>query len=116
MLDRLSDFLPKLKKSNEALADKDPAELNIESVPEGARHIQMDLGLGIFDMESEKNNADGLDQLVMPGTEQKGDSIVAFFGADSCSSSDEESDDSARSSHESELSQSSNKKKLIEEL
>ncbi|KAI9477254.1 hypothetical protein BX667DRAFT_496335 [Coemansia mojavensis] len=54
LLTRLHAFLPQIAKANKDL-DKDPGKLNIENVGDDEpQYIEMDLGLGVFDMKPKK--------------------------------------------------------------
>ncbi|KAI8323056.1 hypothetical protein GQ54DRAFT_245093, partial [Martensiomyces pterosporus] len=63
LLSRLQAFLPQIAEANnklEADSAADPDKLNIENVGEDeAQYIEMDLGLGVFDMKpkSESKNS-----------------------------------------------------------
>ncbi|KAJ3103430.1 hypothetical protein HDU97_010176 [Phlyctochytrium planicorne] len=63
LLDRVASFLPKLKEANEELTVKlekgitKKEDVDIESVEPGARHIEMDLGVGVFDVELNVDDA-----------------------------------------------------------
>ncbi|KAJ2080849.1 hypothetical protein H4R24_002765 [Coemansia sp. RSA 988] len=65
LLSRLHDFLPQIAKANEELKEavaSDPSKVDIENVsPQDSQYIEMDLGLGVFDMKPKKdagNNGD----------------------------------------------------------
>ncbi|KAF9571812.1 hypothetical protein EC968_010683 [Mortierella alpina] len=56
LLARLEDFLPKIKEANAQLDAKikeDPKAVDIENVDDasGEQYIEMDLGLGVFDLK-----------------------------------------------------------------
>ena len=54
MLGRLQSFLPAMQKANEDLeqtAADEPDSCNIESVAEGAPHIEMNLACGVLDLK-----------------------------------------------------------------
>ncbi len=58
LLGRLQSFLPAMQKANEELeqaAAKEPDSCNIESVTQGAPHIEMNLACGVLDLKD--NNA-----------------------------------------------------------
>lgn len=84
MLSRLSSFLPELKRSNESLRGRRPEDIDIEAVPEGAAHIQMDLGLGVF----ERRDAGTEAGMALPGQ-----NMVSIFGEDTTSGDDSDSPD-----------------------
>lgn len=63
VLARLQDFLPKMKDANEQLdkiVKQDPKAVDIENVDEesGEQYIEMDLGLGVFDMKKDVTEED----------------------------------------------------------
>ncbi|KAJ1963770.1 hypothetical protein GGI12_001855 [Dipsacomyces acuminosporus] len=67
LLSRLQAFLPQIAEANKKLeveSAADPDKLNIENVDENeGRYIEMDLGLGVFDMKpksSRKNPGDNI--------------------------------------------------------
>ena len=55
VLDRVKSFLPAMQRANADLmqqaAQRPPEELDIEHVPEGAPHVEMDLACGILDLK-----------------------------------------------------------------
>lgn len=55
MFTRINEFLPKLKQANEELQHRSAEEINIEHVSKGERHIKMELGLGVFNLEDPQN-------------------------------------------------------------
>ncbi|KAG0264730.1 hypothetical protein BG011_006160 [Mortierella polycephala] len=70
LLARLEDFLPKIKEANAQLEQKvkeDPKAVDIENVDEesGEQYIEMDLGLGVFDM---KKNVTEDDIIINPSS------------------------------------------------
>ncbi|KAF9180019.1 hypothetical protein BGZ51_006343 [Haplosporangium sp. Z 767] len=70
LLARLEDFLPKIKEANAQLEQKvkeDPKAVDIENVDEesGEQYIEMDLGLGVFDM---KKNVTEDDIIINPNS------------------------------------------------
>ncbi|KAG0006492.1 hypothetical protein BGZ65_007377 [Modicella reniformis] len=63
LLGRLEDFLPKIKEANVQLdlkLRKDPKSVDIENVDEesGEQYIEMDLGLGVFDLKKDVEEDD----------------------------------------------------------
>ncbi|KAI8973571.1 hypothetical protein BDF20DRAFT_659550 [Mycotypha africana] len=59
ILSKVQAFLPQLKKANEELEQKDLSKLDIESVDEDGQYIEMNLGLGVYDMKnSEQSDSD----------------------------------------------------------
>ncbi|KAG0042469.1 hypothetical protein BGZ83_000411 [Gryganskiella cystojenkinii] len=63
LLARLQDFLPKMKDANDQLEKvikEDPKAVDIENVDEesGEQYIEMDLGLGVFDMKKDVTEDD----------------------------------------------------------
>ncbi|GJJ77976.1 hypothetical protein EMPS_10335 [Entomortierella parvispora] len=63
LLARLQDFLPKIKDANDQLdkmVKQDPKSVDIENVDEesGEQYIEMDLGLGVFDMKKDVTEDD----------------------------------------------------------
>ncbi|KAJ2784014.1 hypothetical protein GGI15_002388 [Coemansia interrupta] len=62
LLSRLQAFLPQIAEANKKLevdAAEDPSKLDIENVNEDdEQYIEMDLGLGVFDMKPKKNSSD----------------------------------------------------------
>ncbi|KAF9157848.1 hypothetical protein BGX20_003701 [Mortierella sp. AD010] len=63
VLARLEDFLPKIKEANAQLDKKlkeDPKSVDIENVDEksGEQYIEMDLGLGVFDLKKDVKEED----------------------------------------------------------
>ena len=49
-------FLPALQKSNQALSELDPDEINIEKVEDDAPHIEMNLALGVNDTDEDPSD------------------------------------------------------------
>ncbi|KAJ2590649.1 hypothetical protein IWW49_001917 [Coemansia sp. RSA 1797] len=66
LLSRLHAFLPQIAEANTKLAadiSEDPSKLDIENVgAEESQYIEMDLGLGVFDMKSkdDSKSAEGI--------------------------------------------------------
>ncbi|KAJ1886873.1 hypothetical protein LPJ66_009412 [Kickxella alabastrina] len=63
LLSRLQAFLPQIAEANKKLqADvaQDPHKLDIENVNEEEQYIEMDLGLGVFDMKPKKEDPEGI--------------------------------------------------------
>ncbi|KAG0214491.1 hypothetical protein BGX28_001945 [Mortierella sp. GBA30] len=103
LLARLEDFLPKIKEANAQLDAKikeDPKAVDIENVDDtsGEQYIEMDLGLGVFDLK--KNVAED-DIIINPGSvqnEQKSKPTIVMMetdkdiGQESGSDSDSEAD------------------------
>ncbi|KAG0070206.1 hypothetical protein BGZ89_001185 [Linnemannia elongata] len=63
LLSRLEDFLPKIKEANAQLDQQlkaDPKAVDIENVDEesGEQYIEMDLGLGVFDLKKDVKEED----------------------------------------------------------
>ncbi|KAG0293560.1 hypothetical protein BGZ96_002667 [Linnemannia gamsii] len=63
LLSRLENFLPKLKEANAQLDQQlkaDPKAVDIENVDEasGEQYIEMDLGLGVFDLKKDVKEED----------------------------------------------------------
>ncbi|KAF9546056.1 hypothetical protein EC957_010192 [Mortierella hygrophila] len=63
LLSRLEDFLPKIKEANVQLDQQlkaDPKAVDIENVDEenGEQYIEMDLGLGVFDLKKDVKEED----------------------------------------------------------
>ncbi|KAF9909158.1 hypothetical protein EC991_009068 [Linnemannia zychae] len=63
LLSRLEDFLPKMKEANDQLDKQlkaDPKAVDIENVDEenGEQYIEMDLGLGVFDLKKDVKEED----------------------------------------------------------
>ncbi|KAF9109790.1 hypothetical protein BGX27_007209 [Mortierella sp. AM989] len=63
LLARLEDFLPKIKEANAQLDQTlkvDPKSVDIENVDEesGEQYIEMDLGLGVFDLKKDVKEED----------------------------------------------------------
>ncbi|KAF9098790.1 hypothetical protein BGX23_005141 [Mortierella sp. AD031] len=63
LLSRLEDFLPKIKEANDQLdkqLKEDPKAIDIENVDEasGEQYIEMDLGLGVFDLKKDVKEDD----------------------------------------------------------
>ncbi|KAJ2558260.1 hypothetical protein EV175_000876 [Coemansia sp. RSA 1933] len=60
LLSRLQAFLPQIAEANKKLEDdmtEDPSKLDIENVEDStSQYIEMDLGLGVFDMKSKKGS------------------------------------------------------------
>lgn len=58
LLSRVQAFLPTIHASNEALAQQNPEDLDIENIGEDEEHyIEMNLGLGVFKAKRRNNNA-----------------------------------------------------------
>ncbi|KAJ1933472.1 hypothetical protein FBU59_006016 [Linderina macrospora] len=74
LLSRLQEFLPQIAVANQKLEEtvaEDPDKLNIENVGEDEpQYIEMDLGLGVFDMKPKKK--EGADDIVI-GTRRASD-------------------------------------------
>ena len=51
VLDKVRSFLPALQAANAQLAAQCPQDVDIEQVPEGAPHVEMDLACGILDLK-----------------------------------------------------------------
>ncbi|KAJ1667046.1 hypothetical protein EV178_001767 [Coemansia sp. RSA 1646] len=94
LLSRLQSFLPQIAEANKKLESEmteDPSKLDIENVEDSSsQYIEMDLGLGVFDMKPKKDS-------------EKADDIVintrgSAYTSDS-DSSDHERSDSESSSH-----------------
>ncbi|KAG0330965.1 hypothetical protein BG004_001881 [Podila humilis] len=71
LLSRLEDFLPKIRNANAELEEKlkaDPKSLDIENVDETSdeQYIEMDLGLGVFDLKRDATEED--DIIINPNT------------------------------------------------
>ncbi|KAF9967133.1 hypothetical protein BGZ70_010656 [Mortierella alpina] len=63
LLARLEDFLPKIKEANaqlDAKVKEDPKAVDIENVDDasGEQYIEMDLGLGVFDLKENVKEED----------------------------------------------------------
>ncbi|KAF9976225.1 hypothetical protein BGZ73_008932 [Actinomortierella ambigua] len=63
LISRLEAFLPKIKEANAELEKQvqmDPAAVDIENVDEesGEQYIEMDLGLGVFDLKKDVKEED----------------------------------------------------------
>ncbi|KAF9363185.1 hypothetical protein BGX34_004689 [Mortierella sp. NVP85] len=63
ILSRLENFLPKMKEANAQLEEQfklDPKSVDIENVDEesGEQYIEMDLGLGVFDLKKDVKEED----------------------------------------------------------
>ncbi|KAF9390317.1 hypothetical protein CPB97_009535 [Podila verticillata] len=76
LLARLEDFLPKIRDANAELDQKlkeDPKSLDIENVDEtsGEQYIEMDLGLGVFDLKKDTTEDD---IIINPGTAKENSS------------------------------------------
>jgi hypothetical protein len=61
-MSRVADFLPKLKKANQELESKleSGESLDIEAVEEDEQHIEMNLDLGVFDIQDPSSAEDRL--------------------------------------------------------
>ncbi|KAJ2617219.1 hypothetical protein H4S08_000434 [Coemansia sp. RSA 1365] len=61
LLSRLNNFLPQIAKANKELkaaVASDPSKVDIENVsPDSTQYIEMDLGLGVFDMKPKKDTS-----------------------------------------------------------
>ncbi|KAF8838641.1 hypothetical protein BDN67DRAFT_971286 [Paxillus ammoniavirescens] len=58
LLARVQAFLPTIEASNEALAQKNPEDIDIENVAEHEeRYIEMNLGLGVFESKRPKTGS-----------------------------------------------------------
>mmetsp|Transcript_26942 Transcript_26942/g.45164 ORF Transcript_26942/g.45164 Transcript_26942/m.45164 type:complete len:135 (-) Transcript_26942:622-1026(-) len=59
MLGQLKAFLPQLEKANTDLHQRAKREcIDIESVPEGAEHIEMNLACGVLDVKEAPSDSD----------------------------------------------------------
>ncbi|KAI6130258.1 hypothetical protein EDD16DRAFT_1700773 [Pisolithus croceorrhizus] len=62
LLSRVQAFLPAIHASNEALAQRNPEDLDIENVGEDEEHyIEMNLGLGVFKAKRRRKNMSSKD-------------------------------------------------------
>ncbi|KAJ2718262.1 hypothetical protein GGI07_005826 [Coemansia sp. Benny D115] len=86
LLSRLHSFLPQIAEANKKLQDdvaQDPSKVDIENVgDDDEQYIEMDLGLGVFDMKPKNDNNDTDDIVIGRPT-----------GSDSDSDESEVSDD-----------------------
>ncbi|KAI6152304.1 hypothetical protein BKA82DRAFT_4109699 [Pisolithus tinctorius] len=58
LLSRVQAFLPALRESNEALAQQNPEDLDIENIgKDEEQYIEMNLGLGVFEAKRRRKNA-----------------------------------------------------------
>ncbi|KAF9922766.1 hypothetical protein FBU30_007115 [Linnemannia zychae] len=78
LLARLEDFLPKIKEANAQLEKQlktDPKAVDIENVDEesGEQYIEMDLGLGVFDLKKDVKEED----IIINPSELKADAVPA---------------------------------------
>ncbi|KAJ2709745.1 hypothetical protein H4R19_004093 [Coemansia spiralis] len=95
LLARLGAFLPQIAEANKKLeADvaADPSKVDIENIgSEETQYIEMDLGLGVFDMKP-KSDGTSADDIIISARGKHG-------GGSSSSSSDDDSSDSDTSDH-----------------
>ncbi|KAJ2156540.1 hypothetical protein GGF46_005117 [Coemansia sp. RSA 552] len=77
LLSRLQAFLPQIAEANEKLETdvaKDPSKHDIENVGSDERqYIEMDLGLGVFDMKPKEESTD-MEGVVIHGRNEGGSS------------------------------------------
>ncbi|KAJ2742459.1 hypothetical protein GGI20_004474 [Coemansia sp. BCRC 34301] len=80
LLSRLHSFLPQIAEANKRLEvdiAEDPRKLDIENVDENdEQYIEMDLGLGIFDMKPKDNKVEDMHISTRAEEEQEVDAIV----------------------------------------
>ncbi|KAK3841948.1 MAG: hypothetical protein J3R72DRAFT_523999 [Linnemannia gamsii] len=109
LLSRLEDFLPKLKEANDQLDKQmkaDPKAVDIENVDEesGEQYIEMDLGLGVFDLKKDVKEEDIIinpSDLKAEATSTKKPTIVMMDTDNKEQPMDEDSSDSDSESEES---------------
>lgn len=70
ILSRVQSFLPQLQTANEQLKEKDPSQLDIENVEDSQPYIEMNLGLGVYDMNKESDDED--EEMIIPQQKKKG--------------------------------------------
>eukprot|EP00030_Apusomonadida_sp_AF-17_P000009 a10168_44.p2 GENE.a10168_44~~a10168_44.p2 ORF type:complete len:172 (-),score=55.40 a10168_44:187-642(-) len=51
VLERVRGFLPTMQRANQELVGRDPSEISIEVADESEPHIELELGLGVFDVK-----------------------------------------------------------------
>ncbi|KAJ2396933.1 hypothetical protein GGI05_000895, partial [Coemansia sp. RSA 2603] len=99
LLSRLQAFLPQIAEANKKLevdAAEDPSKLDIENVNEDVeQYIEMDLGLGVFDMKPKKDTSDTSDIII--GRSDRLDNDSSDNEADSDDGSDGDSGTAASS-------------------
>ncbi|KAJ1855315.1 hypothetical protein LPJ73_002355 [Coemansia sp. RSA 2703] len=92
LLSRLQAFLPQIAEANKKLevdSAEDPSKLDIENVNEDdEQYIEMDLGLGVFDMKPKKDTSDTSDIII--GRSDRLDNDSSNNEADSDNGSDGE--------------------------
>ncbi|KAJ2799510.1 hypothetical protein H4R20_004413 [Coemansia guatemalensis] len=90
LLSRLHDFLPQIAKANKELkaaVANDPSKVDIENVsPQSTQYIEMDLGLGVFDMKPKKDAG------------HNGDVVISAHGNTDHNDSDSSDEEDARRS------------------
>ncbi|KAG0268273.1 hypothetical protein BGZ95_002520 [Linnemannia exigua] len=102
LLSRLENFLPKMKEANDQLDKQlkaDPKAVDIENVDEesGEQYIEMDLGLGVFDLKKDVKEEDIIinpSELKAEATSIKKPTIVMMDTDNKDQSMDEDSSDS----------------------
>ncbi|KAG0245667.1 hypothetical protein B0O80DRAFT_439258 [Mortierella sp. GBAus27b] len=103
LIGRLEDFLPKIKEANAKLEEQfkaDPKSVDIENVDEksGEQYIEMNLGLGVFDLKRDVKEEDIIinPSELGPSTAAVKPGIVVLGGSE-----DTEEDDPSDSDKES---------------
>ncbi|PVU86681.1 hypothetical protein BB559_006437 [Furculomyces boomerangus] len=75
LLDKLKSFLPLMEQENKTLEESikiDPKKHLLETDGMGKEYIEMDLGLGVFDVtDGLKDNVSGIDTIILPEPKKK---------------------------------------------
>ncbi|KIJ20468.1 hypothetical protein PAXINDRAFT_166519 [Paxillus involutus ATCC 200175] len=102
LLARVQAFLPTIEASNEALAQKNPEDIDIENVAEHEeQYIEMNLGLGVFESKRPKTGSASED--ASSSEESESDSNSDFDSESSAGSKPNCDTDDDESSSDSEL-------------
>ncbi|KAJ1796163.1 hypothetical protein LPJ59_003916 [Coemansia sp. RSA 2399] len=90
LLSRLQSFLPQIAEANKKLEDdmtEDPSKLDIENVEDStSQYIEMDLGLGVFDVKPKKDS-EKVDDIIINTRGNVNSSVGDYEDSDSESDS-----------------------------
>ncbi|KIJ69886.1 hypothetical protein HYDPIDRAFT_104540 [Hydnomerulius pinastri MD-312] len=100
LLSRIEAFLPAIQASNEALAQENPENLDIENVGEDEeQYIEMNLGLGVFESKRPKaGSGSGSEDALSSSSSEASNSSEDDNDDDEYSSSSSDADDDSSSS------------------